>query len=173
MSKTKLILIRILFLGLLIATFALIFHFSSQIAEESDGVSKGLLTKLINVFPYTKHLSVETKLKLVEHGNPIIRKLAHFSIYAAVGVWIMAFMSTFQIRLYKKWFASMAVGVAYAALDEYHQSFVAGRGPQLMDVGIDSLGVLTGIFVVLIVISIYRALKGDKENNQRERVHTL
>ena len=100
---------------------------------------------------------------MIEHGNPIIRKLAHFSIYALVGVWIMSFMSTFQTRLYKKWIVSMVVGVGYAALDEYHQSFVAARGPSLMDVGIDSLGVLTGIFVVLIIISVYRALKSDKE----------
>lgn len=164
----KQIILRILFLGLLLATFFTIFHFSSQIAEESDGVSKGVLSKLINVFPYTKNLSEETKLKLIEHGNPIIRKLAHYSIYTLVGIWIMAFMSTFQTRLYKKWIVSMVVGVGYAALDEYHQSFVEGRGPGLMDVGIDSLGVLTGILIVLIIISIYRALKSDKRIEERK-----
>lgn len=155
--------LRAIFLILLIATFATIFHFSSQIGEKSDSVSKGILRKLIDTFPYTKNLSEPTKLKMIEHGNPIIRKLAHFSIYALVGVWIMAFMSTFQTRLYKKWLISMLVGVGYATLDEYHQGFVAGRAPSIMDVGIDSMGVLTGIFIVLIIISIYRALKGDKE----------
>ena len=57
----------------------------------------------------------------------------------------------------------MLVGVSYAGLDEYHQGFVADRGPSLVDVGIDSLGVLTGIFIVLIIISVYRALKSDKK----------
>ena len=155
--------LRIIFLLLLVTTFATIFHFSSQIGETSDEVSRGVLRKLIDTFPYTKGLSEETKLKLVEHGNPIIRKLAHFSIYALVGVWIMSFMSTFQTRLYKKWIISMLVGVSYASLDEYHQGFVAGRGPSLIDVGIDSLGVLTGIFIVLIIISVYRTLKSDKK----------
>ncbi len=155
--------LRIIFLLLLVTTFATIFHFSSQIGETSDEVSRGVLRKLIDTFPYTKGLSEETKLKLVEHGNPIIRKLAHFSIYALVGVWIMSFMSTFQTRLYKKWILSMLVGVSYAGLDEYHQGFVAGRGPSIIDVGIDSLGVLTGIFIVLIIISVYRALKSDKK----------
>lgn len=75
----------------------------------------------------------------------------------------MAFMSTFRIRLYQKWLISMLVGVGYAALDEYHQGFVAGRGPSIIDVGIDSMGVLTGIFVVLIIISVYRAIKSDKK----------
>lgn len=155
--------LRIIFILLLLATFATIFHFSSQIGEESDEVSKGLLAKLIDIFPYTKDLSDVTKEKLIEYGNPIIRKLAHFSIYALVGVWIMSYMSTFKTRLYKKWIVSMIVGVGYAIFDEYHQSFVSGRAPSIMDVWIDSLGVLAGILVVLIIISIYRALKSDKE----------
>jgi Predicted integral membrane protein len=152
---------------LLLTTFATIFKFSSQIAEESDDISNGVLRKIIDVFPYTKGLSEEIKIKMVEHGNPIIRKLAHFSIYALVGVWIMAFMSTFDSRLYKKWIISMLVGVLYAASDEFHQSFVPGRGPSIVDVGIDSLGVLTGILAVLIIISIYRALKSDKKIEEK------
>ena len=155
--------LRIIFILLLLATFATTFHFSSQIGEESDEVSKGLLSKLIDIFPYTKDLRDVTKEKLIEYGNPIIRKLAHFSIYALVGVWIMSFMSTFKTRLYKKWIVSMIVGIGYAIFDEYHQSFVSGRAPSITDVGIDSLGVLSGILVVLIIISIYRALKSDKE----------
>ncbi len=163
----KKIIIRTIFMLLLLTTFAIIFKFSSQIAEESDGVSNVLLRKIIDVFPYTKGLSEEIKIKMVEHGNPIIRKLAHFSIYALVGVWIMSFMSTFNIRLYKKWIISMLVGVTYAASDEFHQSFVPGRGPSIVDVAIDSLGVLTGILVVLIIISIYRALKSDKKVEEK------
>lgn len=163
----KKIIIRTIFMLLLLTTFAIIFKFSSQIAEESDGISNGVLRKIIDVFPYTKELSEEIKIKMVEHGNPIIRKLAHFSIYALVGVWIMAFMSTFDIRLYKKWIISMLVGVLYAASDEFHQSFVPGRGPSIVDVGIDSLGVLTGILAVLIIISIYRALKSDKKIEEK------
>ena len=126
-----------------------------------------MLRKIIDVFPYTKGLSEEIKIKMVEHGNPIIRKLAHFSIYALVGVWIMSFMSTFNIRLYKKWIISMLVGALYAASDEFHQSFVPGRGPSIIDVGIDSLGVFTGILGVLIIISIYIALKSDKKVKEK------
>ena len=161
------IIIRTIFMLLLLTTFAIIFKFSSQIAEESDGVSNGVLRKIIDIFPYTKGLSEERKIKIVEYGNPIIRKLAHFSIYALVGVWIMSFMSTFDMRLYKKWIISMLVGVMYAASDEFHQSFVPGRGPSIVDVGIDSLGVLTGILVILIIISIYRALKSDKKVEEK------
>ena len=61
----------------------------------------------------------------------------------------------------------MLVGVLYAASDEFHQSFVPGRSPSIVDVGIDSLGVLTGILAVLIIISIYRALKSDKKIEEK------
>ncbi len=155
--------IRIISMTLLILTFFAIFNLSAQNGEQSGSLSNKVTTIFINHFPYTKNLSIETKQKLIEHTEPIVRKLAHFSIYGLVGIFIMTFMSTFQTRLYKKWIISMIVGVGYASFDEYHQSFVAGRGPSVIDVGIDSLGVLAGIFAVLIIISIYRALKSDKK----------
>ena len=65
---------------LLLTTFATIFKFSSQIAEESDDISNGVLRKIIDVFPYTKGLSEEIKIKMVEHGNPIIRKFFYICI---------------------------------------------------------------------------------------------
>ena len=40
-----------------------------------------------------------------------------------------------------------AACVLLAAGDEYHQSFVAGRGPSVKDVGIDSFGALIGILL--------------------------
>ena len=61
----------------------------------------------------------------------------------------------------------MLVGALYAASDEFHQSFVPGRGPSIIDVGIDSLGVFTGILGVLIIISIYIALKSDQKVKEK------
>ena len=46
---------------------------------------------------------------------------------------------------------SLAVCVLYAALDEWHQSFVPGRGPGIKDVMIDSSGVVFGIFFVILM----------------------
>ena len=41
--------------------------------------------------------------------------------------------------------------VAFAAGDEYHQSFVAGRGPSKKDVMIDSIGAFFGIITVRVI----------------------
>lgn len=40
--------------------------------------------------------------------------------------------------------------MGFAYLDEYHQSFIAGRTPSKKDVMIDSAGAILGIFVTRI-----------------------
>ncbi len=120
-------LLRVLFLSLLITTFAVIFHFSAQNGEESSSLSRKVTEKIVNTFPYIKDLSTETKAKMVEHGEIIVRKLAHLSIYTLVGIFIMAFMCTFDTRVLYKFGISLLVGLIYAITDEYHQSFVARK----------------------------------------------
>lgn len=70
----------------------------------------------------------------------------------------MAFMCTFNTKLLYKFGISFLVGLIYAITDEYHQSFVEGRGPSATDVCIDTAGVCIGIVIVLIIISIYKNL---------------
>ena len=40
----------------------------------------------------------------------------------------------------KKWKLIWLLAILYACTDEFHQSFVAGRGSTVIDVGIDALG---------------------------------
>ena len=40
----------------------------------------------------------------------------------------------------------------YAASDEYHQSFVADRGPSVFDVMIDSAGVIAGVLLMFWIL---------------------
>ena len=58
------------------------------------------------------------------------------------GIWLVLFAGAFC--------------VGFACLDEYHQSFVAGRTPAKKDVFIDSCGAFLGIFVTRIVCFIGR-----------------
>lgn len=116
--------IRIISMLLLLGTFFVIFNFSAQNGEESGSLSNKVTTVIVNKFPYTKVLSIETKQKLIEHGEPIVRKLAHFSIYTVVGMCIMAFVTTFPLKLRTRLGISLLVGMIYAVSDEFHQSFV-------------------------------------------------
>lgn len=120
----KKVIVRIISMLMLLVTFFTIFRFSAQNGEESGSLSNKVTTIFINEFPYTKNLSIETKQKLIDHAEPIVRKLAHFSIYTVVGMCIMAFMCTFPLKLRTRLGTSLTVGFIYAVSDEYHQSFV-------------------------------------------------
>ncbi len=47
----------------------------------------------------------------------------------------------------KRWPLAWLMAALYSATDEFHQSFVPGRHPALMDVGIDALGAAVGLFL--------------------------
>lgn len=49
----------------------------------------------------------------------------------------------------QKILVSLLFGTFYASTDELHQYFVPGRSARLFDVGLDTLGVLTGIYIYL------------------------
>lgn len=155
----KKIILRIIFLILLCSTFFVIFDFSAQTGQESSSLSSKVTRTLIDIFPYTKNLSVETKEILIEQSEIVIRKLAHLTIYTLVGIFIMSFMYTYNIKLKIQFGTSLLVGLIYAITDEIHQSFVPERGPSVTDVCIDLCGVLLGICIVILIITIYNKIK--------------
>ena len=108
--------------------------------------------------PVKRNDNISAANKIVERSQPIIRKGAHLSIYTLVGILIMSFISTYKLHLKYKFSLSILVGLIYAISDEIHQSFTPGRTASPIDVGIDTFGVFLGIIMVLIIISVYKAL---------------
>lgn len=155
--KKNLIVKRILFIIMLLGTLYLIFCFSSQDGEQSGNLSLKVTNFIVNLFSKVKNMDTSLRMHYVERLHPIIRKLAHFSIYCLVGFSVMGFWCTFDIRNKYKLLWSILIGVVYAASDEFHQSFIPGRGPSIRDVCIDSAGVLTGIFVMIFLILLFEA----------------
>jgi VanZ family protein len=83
-----------------------------------------------------------------EEGMHLLRKAAHFSEFAALG---MSFTWLFGMLSGKKaWSLSLPLicGAAAAAIDETIQLFSPDRGPSIKDVGIDTCGVIAGIAVL-------------------------
>ncbi len=152
--KKNLIAKRILFIVMLLAAFYVIFNFSAQDGEKSGNLSLKVTNFIVNLFSKVKNMDTSLRMHYVD---PIIRKLAHFSIYCLVGFSVMGFWCTFDIKNKYKLLLSILLGVSYAASDEFHQSFVPGRGPSIRDVCIDSAGVLTGIFIMIFLILLFEA----------------
>ncbi|HKE57316.1 MAG TPA: VanZ family protein [Pyrinomonadaceae bacterium] len=80
----------------------------------------------------------------------LVRKLAHLSEYALLGVLAArAFSGSTHVTLRQHWFlVSLALIVIYALLDEFHQSFVPSRTASLTDSLIDITGGLTALLVM-------------------------
>lgn len=74
----------------------------------------------------------------------------------------MGLVSTFKLKEKNRILISLILGVLYATSDEIHQLFSPGRSAQITDVYIDTLGILVGIFVILLFIKIFEKIKLQK-----------
>ena len=72
--------------------------------------------------------------------DTILRKCAHMTEYAILAVLIARAAGSSTV--------AFGLTVAYAATDEWHQTFVRGRHGSPIDVGIDAIGALVGLGVL-------------------------
>jgi VanZ family protein len=106
----------------------LIFVMSAQ--PDSGEQSSWLLDVLLG--PFAGRLAPEVYQAL--HLG--LRKVAHFLEYAVLALLWSWTLGVAPVRLGVAWLLS----TLYAASDEWHQSFVPGRGPAVGDVLVDSAG---------------------------------
>ncbi|MEG1807991.1 MAG: VanZ family protein [Cetobacterium sp.] len=104
----------------------LIFWFSDQNGEESLKQSNFILQYLKD---------------LLEVVGLDVRKVAHFTIYMSLGISLTLSREKKNMRTFIE---VVAFVFLYACSDEFHQSFVPGRGPSFKDVFIDTCGGVTG-----------------------------
>ena len=126
----------------------IIFGFSSQDGKESGNISKKITEQIVKRIPQIQEKEQEEKEIIINRIEKVIRKIAHFSIYTVVGILVMAFISTYQIKEKNRIIISTIIGIIYACSDEIHQSFVPGRSPMITDVMIDTMGVILGILLI-------------------------
>lgn len=135
---------------LLVAMLAFIWGNSAMPAKESGALSGWVGQLLGKLLPF---LSMEN-----ENSMYILRKLAHFSEFAALGMilsWLFAMVTHKRIR---QWVFPLLCGVAAACIDETIQIFSEGRYSSIVDVTIDSCGVLAGMIVLFLGYAIFKKL---------------
>lgn len=79
----------------------------------------------------------------------VFKKSAHFIEYFILSTLIYRALINYDMDAKKSMFVAVFVSVLYAMTDEYHQSFVPGRGPAVRDVFIDTFGAVTAVFGVI------------------------
>jgi VanZ family protein len=81
----------------------------------------------------------------------IVRKLGHMGIFGILALLLWrALSTTTRLRPAMAW--AGAAALAYAASDEFHQGFTAGRHPAMTDVGIDGIGIVVALLVGLAAV---------------------
>lgn len=96
-------------------------------------------------------------------GHHLLRKLAHFAEFACLGMLLTWLTQMLRTTKWEYYVFPLLAGAMVACLDEIVQIFVPGRGPGILDVGIDTLGVILGIVLingyVCIKCKIWRKIK--------------
>ena len=124
-----------------------IFGFSSDTAEESSRLSAMVCTFLAeNFIRGFDAMSPSDRESIIDGMQIYVRKGAHVTEYIILGVLLVLTFAAYRLR--KAGTAALAAGILYAALDEYHQSFVPGRSGEIKDVLIDACGLLLGLLAV-------------------------
>ena len=148
--KNKLIIITSWLLVLL--TMIIIFNFSSQNSVQSTQVSEGVVVEILSIVMDKEEITPP----VVQKYQFSIRKMAHFGIYMLLGFCMLnAFYNSIMLKFWLNFLISTLCCIAYAALDEYHQSFSDGRVTAAIDVLIDSVGAIVGAGLFTLFILLY------------------
>lgn len=152
---------RILTGILVLSWMCLIFSFSSQPANESSKVSGGLCHRLVCSVNDTFHLQMtdEQAEQIAERIEYPVRKAAHMTEYAILGLLSFAFYRGFPSFQKRRYTSALLTSALYAATDEFHQYFIPGRSAQFTDVCIDTAGAALGLLLLYFLSKILHAHK--------------
>ena len=130
---------QLLWVAFTLLVAAVITWFSCQPGDESAGSSWALARRIRPV------LRLDDTASVLYFINFVLRKLAHFALFAALGFGLYGSLRSFRRRRVPPFRSAVILGAACGALDEFHQSFVPGRVAMLTDVLLDACGVLFGV----------------------------
>ncbi len=143
----------IICITLLVLNLAFIWGNSLLPATSSGAFSEWIRALLSSFFPPAD----------APQGGHLIRKLAHFSEFASLGL-LLTWLAAMSFR---KRTALVAIpllsGFLSACLDETIQIFSPGRGPSPVDVGIDTAGVAVGIAVLIAGHTVFKKIHKPME----------
>ena len=134
----------------------MIFSFSAQTGEDSGELSYQISVKIIEVKNNILNEN-KTENEIARDAESIhfyVRKAGHFTEYFVLALTIAFPLYLYNIRGAKLFWITLLLSATFAGLDEYHQSFVDGRGPSIRDVGIDSLGAFLADVILYLALKI-------------------
>lgn len=144
---------RIILIVCMIVWIAFIFYNSLQPATDSSALSSPIVNFIYNLLQKVKidinYLTLTT----------IVRKSAHVFEYVILSLFVTQVF--YESHLSTKYFLlySFLIPLIVAITDEIIQTFVTGRLGSIIDVGFDSLGIIIGVFIILLIHKMFKRKK--------------
>ncbi len=160
------------FLMLAVLWMVVIFAQSAKVADESQQLSSEVIEAFGEHFiPEYEEWDEAKKEDFVETYSFPVRKAAHMTEYAILS--ILLFLGLYVekengvsgtkeikgLNRGKSMIISWLTATIYAATDEFHQTFVAGRSGELRDICFDAVGALIGVFLAILIYNVIKYLE--------------
>ena len=160
---------------LVITMLCVIFRFSAADATHSSHLSEGVCIRLVRevsaIFP--EQFPKEKLVKVAEAIEYPVRKCAHFTEYAVLGITVNLYlwmcyrveMLSITLSIWNFIIRAEIFCALYACSDEFHQYFVPGRSCKFFDVCVDSSGAFFG---ALLFWGIFHLREQRRERKRQE-----
>ncbi|WP_367567883.1 VanZ family protein [Lacrimispora sp.] len=145
-----------------VTVFYVLFIFShslkpSDISSEDSGRVLELIQKVFKLWEINAPW-------VTEH---VIRKAAHFSEYALLGILLWNCLPACGFASQVRWMIHVTAGCVVPLLDETIQLFVPGRSGQVGDIWIDCFGVIFGTLLGAIGLVVRKQAMNSKMKMKR------
>lgn len=181
-KKTPSFSIRMLsFLPMCLMLF-LIFGFSAQTGETSGSLSYRISCSLVELTGrlFRTDWGMTEIAAYADSIHLLIRKAAHvteyfiltFTVYLPVH-FHLAYLKHLGSAIWKRLLFTGAVTVVFAALDEFHQTFVDGRAGTPVDVCIDSIGIVMACMILALITALIQRRKRMQQFNAATSFYTV
>lgn len=152
---------KLIFRLLVVSMMFMILSFSSDTATVSKSKSMMIVEK---IKPIVKVIADELEVKPISTSrlDHYVRKAAHmFNYFVLTIVCFLAFRAVIP-KFWVSVFLTWLLATCFSMIDEYYQTFIPGRGGQVRDVFIDSIGIIIALVIICIIRSIrnkYRSIQ--------------
>lgn len=146
----------------------MIFGFSAQEGEASGSLSLQISLALVRLASplLPASMSEEAMLMRAETIHFLVRKAAHMTEYFLLALSLQLPLSAWFSRLLpypRRILIGFFCTAIFAALDEFHQTFVPGRSGNFTDVCIDSTGAAIASLFLFLLYTVYRKKQENLE----------
>ena len=152
---------KIICILLLLLAMSSMYYFSSQdgvTSSQQSQIAVKIIDKIRDKVTLKDERLITIKDKIYNELKAydkqyIIRKAAHFLIYASIGAFMMLVLYLFSKRISLSANIAFILTILYAIYDENRQLSINGRSGNIIDVFIDSSGALLAIATLSIILA--------------------